>query len=64
MKLFAWLNQTSYVHPLADERRDLADRLAELSISRREVVLDEVSETNPALYESWMLEPYPGPGDK
>ena len=64
MKLFDWLKPAPrYRHPLADGRQALAARLDGLSIPVREVVLDEISETNPALYESWMLDPYPGHGD-
>lgn len=65
MKLFNWLKPSPrYRHPLADERRDLADQLSGWDMARRTAILDEVSRDNPALYESWLLEPYPGRGDR
>lgn len=65
MKLFSWLKLPKrYRHPLANERRDLADQLSGWDIATRESILAEVAHYNPELYESWMLEPYPGRGDR
>ena len=66
--MFSWLKnffqfeRTKYVHRLADEREALYDKLRGRDTSGRYKLLEEISETNPELYQSWILEPYPGPG--
>ena len=63
MRLFDWLRSKPR-HPLYKERRDLANQLSGWDMAKRAAILEKVSRENPELYESWMLEPYPGRGDR
>jgi hypothetical protein len=64
IRLIKWLRKVPtskpYVHPLAQERRKLADLKETMTPFEWYAYL----ETLPfELYSSWLQEPYPGPGD-
>ncbi len=54
---------TYRIHPLADKREALADQLEMVDYKDRLEILRFIEEDDPELYESWILDPYPGPGD-